>query len=108
MKSLAITAVSVGVLASAALGLAGSAVAAPSGPSTVKSPVNQTVDSLRADGFNVIVNRVGTGPLDECVVRGLRPGQTFSRMDTGSGTPGARDDIVTTVTSMTVYVDASC
>lgn len=102
MKSLAMTAVAVGAFASAAIGLAGSAVAAPTGPSSV----NQTVDKLQADGFHVIVNKVGTAPLDECVVSGLRPGQTFSRMD--SGAPGAMDDIVTTVTSMTVYVDARC
>ncbi|WP_029112517.1 hypothetical protein [Mycobacterium sp. URHB0044] len=102
MKSLAMAAAAVGVFASAAIGLAGSAVAAPAGPSSV----DQTVDKLQADGFHVIVNKVGTAPLDQCVVSGLRPGQTFSRMD--SGVPGAMDDIVTTVTSMTVYVDATC
>jgi hypothetical protein len=54
----------------------------------------------------VIVNKVGTAPLDRCVVNAVRPGQTFSRMD--SGVPGAMDDIVTTVTAMTVYVDVAC
>jgi hypothetical protein len=39
-------------------------------------------------------------------VNAVRPGQTFSRMD--SGAPGAMDDIVTTVTAMTVYVDVAC
>jgi hypothetical protein len=102
MKSSVMTAMAVGVLGSAALGLAGPALAAPSGPSAV----NQTVDSLRAEGFNVIVNKVGDAPLGQCVVSGVRPGQTYSRMD--SGVPGAMDDIVTTVTSMTVYVDARC
>jgi hypothetical protein len=54
----------------------------------------------------VIVNKLGTAPLDRCVVSAVRPGQTFSRMD--SGAPGAMDDIVTTVTGMTVYVDVAC
>ena len=46
-------------------------------------------------GYHVIVNRAGTAPLDMCSVSGVRPGQTFSRMDSGSGAPGANDDIVT-------------
>ncbi|MBW8711275.1 MAG: hypothetical protein JF631_09560 [Mycobacterium sp.] len=40
------------------------------------------------------------------VAGSVRPGQTFSRMDSGS--PGAMNDIVTTVTAMTVYVDVAC
>ena len=88
-------------LASAALGLAPSANAAPSGPS-----VDATVNQLRAEGFKVIVNRVGTAPLNQCTLNAVRPGQTFSRTD--SGVPGADDDIVTTVTAQTVYVDVTC
>jgi hypothetical protein len=89
-------------IAAGAIGLAGIASAAPVGPSSAAD----TVGKLQADGFHVIVGRVGTAPLDRCVVSSVRPGQTFSRMD--SGAPGAMDDIVTTVTSMTVYVDVSC
>ena len=83
------------------LGLAPSANAAPSGPS-----VDATVNQLRAEGFKVIVNRVGTAPLDQCTLNAVRPGQTFSRTD--SGVPGADNDIVTTVTTQTVYVDVTC
>jgi hypothetical protein len=54
----------------------------------------------------VVVNKLGTAPLDQCAVSAVRPGQTFARMDSGS--PGAMDDIVTTVTAMTVYVDVAC
>jgi hypothetical protein len=67
---------------------------------------SQTVGQLQARGFDVIVNKVGTAPLDRCVVNAVRPGHTFSRMD--SGVPGAMDDIVTTVTAMTVFVDVAC
>jgi hypothetical protein len=95
------TVLATGALASAALGLAGSANAAPSGPS-----VDATVNQLRAEGFKVIVNRVGTAPPDQCSLNAVRPGQTFSRTD--SGVPGAGNDIVTTVTSQTVYVDVTC
>ena len=52
------------------------------------------------------MNRIGTAPSDQCTVGAVRPGQTFSRTD--SGVPGAGDDLVTTVTNKTVYVDVSC
>jgi hypothetical protein len=102
MKSFTLPVIAAGALATAALGLAGAAAAAPSGP---PNP-SQTVGQLQASGFDVIVNKLGTAPLDRCVVSAVRPGQTFSRMD--SGAPGAMDDIVTTVTGMTVYVDVAC
>jgi hypothetical protein len=102
MKSFATAAISVGALASAALGLAGAAVAAPAGPSTV----DQTVSQLQAGGYQVIMNKFGPAPLNQCTVSAVRPGQTYSRTD--SGAPGAGDDLITTVTGMTVYVDANC
>ena len=101
MKSFFFTTLTAGALA-ATLGLAGTANAAPSGPSSVDGTVSQ----LRSQGYQVIVNRVGTAPLDRCTISAVRPGQTFSRTD--SGAPGAGQDIVTTVTSRTVYVDVAC
>lgn len=102
MKSFTISVIAAGAFAAAAIGFAGAASAAPSGPSNA----DQTVDQLQADGLTVILNKFGTAPLDQCTVDAVRPGQTFARMDSGS--PGAMDDIVTTVTSRTVYVDVSC
>ena len=102
MKNIILTALATGALASAALGLAGTANAAPAGASSVDATVSQ----LRAQGFQVIVNRVGTAPVDQCTVNAVRPGQTFSRTD--SGVAGAGDDLVTTVTNKTVYVDVVC
>ena len=102
MKSFTLPVIAAGAIATAALGLAGVAGAAPS----AAIDASQTVAQLQARGFDVIVNKLGTAPLDQCVVSAVRPGQTFSRMD--SGAPGAMDDIVTTVTSRTVYVDVTC
>ena len=89
-------------MASAALGLAGTASAAPSGP----SPVDDTISQLQTEGFNVIVSRVNSDAVNQCTLNAVRPGQTFSRRD--SGVPGAQDDLVTTVTNKTVYVDVVC
>ena len=101
-KSIATVAISASALASAALVLAGVANAAPAGP----EPVNQTVSQLQTDGYQVFVNKVGTAPLSNCTTSAVRPGQTYSRTD--SGAPGAQDDLVTTVTDKTVYVDVAC
>ena len=75
MKSFATAAISVGALASAALGLAGAAVAAPAGPSTV----DQTVSQVQGGSYQVILNKFGPAPLNQCTVSAVRPGQTYSR-----------------------------
>jgi hypothetical protein len=102
MKNILLTSLAAGTLASAALGLAGTASAAPSGPSSVDAMVSK----LRAQGYAVIMNRAGTAPMNQCTVTAVRPGQTFSRTD--SGAPGANDDLVTTVMAKTVFVDVAC
>ncbi|MGV0743360.1 hypothetical protein [Mycolicibacterium sp. XJ870] len=86
----------------AALISGGAAYAAPTGPQTVTQVVNQ----LRARGYQVILNKVGSAPLENCSVSAVRPGHTYSHTD--SGAPGAGNDLVTTVTSMTVFVDVEC
>jgi hypothetical protein len=102
MKSFTLPVIAAGAIVTAALGSASTASAAPSG----NVDASETVSQLQASGFDVIVNKVGTAPLDECVVSAVRPGQTYARMD--SGVAGAMDDIVTTVTAKTVYVDVAC
>jgi hypothetical protein len=86
-------------LTSAAIGLAGVATAAPTGP----SEVDETVRTLEASGYNVIINRTGAAPLSECTVSGVRPGQTHSTTDSRGGS-----SLNTTVTAETVYVDVAC
>jgi len=97
MKKLGLATVAASGLAAAIVGLAAPAAAAPSGPGSAQD----TINGLKADGYNVIVNRVGGTPLDQATVVAVRPGQTYSRTD--SGNPG--DSLATTVTDKTVYVD---
>lgn len=89
-------------LAVASVGLTAPAHAAPAGPPSVDATINQ----LSAQGFEVIVNRIGDAESQQCTVGAVRRGQTYSRKD--SGAPGAGDDLVTTVLSKTVYVDVYC
>jgi len=86
-------------LTASAVALATVANAAPTGPSTV----DQTVRTLEAGGYHVIVNRTGAAPLAQCTVSAVRPGQTHSTADSRGGS-----SINTTITSKTVYVDATC
>jgi hypothetical protein len=99
MKKFGFTTTVVSGLAAAVIGLAATAAAAPTGPGNAQ----QTINELQAQGYTVIVNRIGTAPLDQATVVAVRPGQTYSRTDTG--VPGAGNDIYTTVTDKTVYVD---
>lgn len=99
MKKFGIAAAIVSGAAAAVIGLAAPAVAAPTGPGNAQ----QTISELQSEGYTVIVNRIGTAPLDEANVVAVRPGQTYSRTDTG--VPGAGNDIHTTVIDKTVYVD---
>ena len=99
MKKLGLATATIAGAAAAVIGLAAPAAAAPTGPGNAQ----QTINELQAQGYTVIVNRTGTAPLDQATVVAVRPGQTYSRMDTG--VPGAGNDIHTTVTGKTVYMD---
>lgn len=101
MKNFAFVTVAAGSLVAASLGVVAPAEAAPSGPRTAQD----TVRSLQASGYNVILNKVGNTSLEQCTVTAVRPGQTYSRTD--RGVPGARHP-VTTITNQTVYVDVRC
>ncbi|CDP87671.1 MULTISPECIES: hypothetical protein [Mycolicibacterium] len=85
-----IVAAAVGVAVAAIIGSAGPAAAAPNGPSNAE----QTIRQLESQGYTVIVNRIGSSPLEEASVVAVRPGPNFSRTDTLSA-----------VTRRTVYVD---
>lgn len=99
MNRYAISGIIAGAMTATVLGLAGVANAAPTGP----SQVNDTVRTLEASGYHVIVNRSGAAPLSSCTVESIRPGQTFSTIDSrGGGSPNE------TVLSKTVLVDVAC
>lgn len=57
-----------------------------------------TISKLQAQGYKVIINRVGTTPLDQATVR---PGQTYAGVDSTG------DSYTPTVAEKTVYVDVN-
>jgi hypothetical protein len=80
MKSIAFALVTTAGLAAATLGSASAAVGAPSGVGTAQD----TVNSLQAGGYTVILKNVGNAPLHKCTVTALQPDNTFSGTDTES------------------------
>ena len=92
-------ALTAGGMTAVTLGLANMASAAPTGPSQVE----QTMRTLEASGYNVIVNRSGSAPLDSCTVSAVRQGQEHNTVDSRGGSSPT-----TTVLSKTVYLDVSC
>ena len=98
MKKLECAALVTGALAAAVV-LAAPAAAAPAGAGNAQD----TIRTLQSQGYHVIVSKLGTAPLDQSAVVAVRTGQTYSRTD--SGFPG--DDLLTTVTGRTVYVEVS-
>ena len=59
----------------------------------------QAIAELEAKGLHVIVNRIGSAPLDEATVVAIREGQTYSRTDRS----GPGDDLTTRVINKTVF-----
>lgn len=93
-----LTAFAVGLSAATIVGPA-TALAAPSGPRSV----TDTVASLEAQGFKVIVNKVGHAPLEQCTVGRVRQGQEVTELKRNR-----RDQTVERIKYTTVYVDVAC
>ncbi|MCA2243419.1 MULTISPECIES: hypothetical protein [Mycobacteriaceae] len=93
-------ALSIGVAAGIApIALAGPAVAAPSGTSDAQT----TIGTLQAEGFRVLVSRVGDAPIDKCTVNAVRPGR--KAVQSIPVRIGARPQ---QTIAPTVYVDLIC
>jgi hypothetical protein len=89
-----------GGLTAALIGLAAPAAAAPTGSANAE----QTIGQLKSQGYTVIVNRLGSTPLDQAQVVAIRPGQSYSHLDAGAPVIGSSHNY-TTVQENVVYVD---
>jgi hypothetical protein len=87
-----------GALTAVAFGFPLSALAAPSGVGSAQD----TVNTLESSGYKVILNKVGTGPLEQCTVGSVRPGETVVRPVHNGANP------VNQIVYQTVYLTANC
>jgi hypothetical protein len=90
--------VTAAVLIALAVALPAAAQAAPSGIGSAQD----TVDELEDNGFKVVLNKMGTGPLDHCTVDSVRPGETVTRPVQNGST------LVNQIVYQTVYLTAKC
>jgi hypothetical protein len=92
--------------------VAGALVLAPPGIANADQGPQETIGQLEDEGYDVHVDRVGSGPLDECVVTGVRNPQTQTRtirVDRGRDRNGNRRyDYVEVVTSRSISVSLDC
>ena len=91
-------------LAAAALATAG-VVAAPAGIASADSAL-QTIGQLEADGYTVNIDRVGSAPLEDCVVTSVRNPNTITRFE--RVTRGDHSVLVPVVVSRTINVSLYC
>ena len=87
-----------GAFIALALAIPAGAHAAPSGIGSAQDTVNELEDN----GFKVVLNKMGAGPLDHCTVDSVRPGETVIRpVQHGA-------DLVNQIVYQTVYLTAKC
>jgi hypothetical protein len=98
MNRLVLAALAGGAFVALDLGLPVGAQAAPSGIGSAQD----TVHELENNGFKVVLNKMGTGPLDHCTVDSVRPGETVTRPVQNGG------ELVNQIVYQTVYLTAKC
>jgi hypothetical protein len=100
MKNYAFGAAVIGVLAVSGFGLATAAQASAAPTATTAA---DTVATLQANGYRVILNKVGADPLSQCAVTGVRPGRAITDI-----VPAGGGDTKSEILYTTVYVDVRC
>jgi hypothetical protein len=95
----------------AALGAAALAlVLVPAGVATAQPATSggaeQTISRLESEGYDVIIDRVGSGDLSQCVVTGVRHPQTLTQTIV-RGHDHNRE-VVTVVVSKSIHVTLDC
>ena len=96
------------MLAAVAAGVCG-AIAVPAGLASAEETAQQVISRLQSEGYTVNVDRIGTGPMDQCVVTNVRNPQQVKQWLPYSG-PGKDGDrvLVQVVTSQTISVTLNC
>jgi hypothetical protein len=103
MRSIATLAAAV----AAALGL----VAGPVGVARADDTAQDTISRLQRQGYTVQIDKIGTGPISECVVTSVRNPQTMTQWVPFVGPGLGNVDgnfLVPVVTSQTISVSLDC
>lgn len=84
-------------------------IGAPAGFASAEESAQQVISRLQSEGYTVNIDRIGTAPLDKCVVTSVRNPQQVSQLVPYVG-PGLGGDriLVPAVTSQSVSVSLNC
>jgi hypothetical protein len=84
-------------------------IASPAGLASAEESAQQVISRLQSEGYTVNVDRVGSGPLDQCVVTNVRNPQQVKQWVPYNG-PGRNGDrvLIQVVTSQTISVTLDC
>jgi hypothetical protein len=89
---------------------AASVVLAPAGVATAQpiapGGAYQTIGQLEAQGYNVVIDRIGNAPLGECIVTNVRNPQEVTR--TIFVGKGKDREAITVVVSRSITVSLNC
>jgi hypothetical protein len=97
-------------LAAAALATCG-VLAAPAGPASAEKSAEQTISELQSQGYTVTIDRIGTGPLSNCVVTGVRNPQQVTQWVPAVGPVLGGDSgtvLIETTVSKSISVSLNC
>jgi hypothetical protein len=85
------------------------AIAAPAGLASADESPQDLINRLQGEGYTVNIDRVGTAPLDQCVVTNVRNPQQVTQWVPYNG-PGRNGDrvLVQVVTSQSISVTLNC
>lgn len=90
--------VAAGAVIALAVGLPARAQAAPSGIGSAQDTVNELEDN----GFKVVLNKMGAGPLDHCTVDSVRQGERVTRLVQSDS------ELVNQIVYQTAYLTVKC
>ena len=85
-------------IAAAACGL----ILAPAAISSAQESAQLTISTLEAQGFDVKVNRIGSAPLNQCVVTDIRNARNRTELVRRG------DDLIEVVAERNITVTADC
>ncbi|MGV9800314.1 hypothetical protein ACWDTP_19930 [Mycobacterium sp. NPDC003449] len=100
----------VAIVMLAASGAAVGTILAPAGPAAAESAI-EAIGRLQADGYQVNIDRVGSAPLDQCIVTSIRNPQNQTKLIRVEriGKNGKKDfDLIPVVVRRTITVSLDC
>ena len=90
----------------AAVAAAGAVVAGPAAAAWADQSAQETINQLQQQGYTVNIDRIGTGPMSQCVVTSVRNPQEVTQ--TFAVGKGEDREFITVVVSRSITVSLNC